>query len=185
MAILRTRDVDVLRIGWTFLHFRGDLDKTAVVARTTADVVRQLATEHGWDDRIAEIDRAQQGGPEEAKQVNRTINLIQAQRLRDILDRVVSHLQDAEDDTFSSFFESVDKKGNVIPNSKALTDLTKAAETIHHLTYAALGDGKAATEANASGDAIEIALAVANGLSRLAEKMPDRSAIPVVSEVIQ
>lgn len=171
-VILKTKDVDVLAVGWTYLHFFGDVPKTAVHSGVSPMVVEQLAREHDWDSQLQEVRSIRADETEtDAKARNRTVNFLQAQRLRSIVDRVVSHLHEADDKTFASFFETTDRKGNVIPNSKALTDLTKAAETVHQLTYAALGDTRAAEKAgdNRVG---EIGLAVANALNATLDKIP-------------
>ena len=184
--LIRTRDVDTLRVGQAFLHTGGDVARTAVICRVAPDVVKQLSIEHDWP---AQLESVAATGPglddEEKRRLNRDQNLLQAHRLRELVERVVGYLADTDSQTFQHFFTAVDKQGNPVPTVKPLLELTKAAESIHGMTYSALGDKPSADRLNeASTKTGDIALTVARALDRLIERtVPERSAIPVTREV--
>lgn len=124
----------------TYLSFLGDADKTAAALHTTVSYVRKEAIAGGWESQVARFValKQQQGTDALAKELNRTVNYVQAVKLRNLLDRVIQRITD-EKHTFDDFVRARGKDQDNF-SAKGAVDLVKAIETVHKMTYQALGD---------------------------------------------
>lgn len=184
--LIPTSRVDVLKVGAAYLHFLGDLPRTSVACGVPVDTIRQLEREHDWPAKLEQWQRTTLACRDEddGKAINRTQNLIQSRRLRDLLDKVISNLLESPEADLAQFFTRVDPKtGERIPDTKPLVDIARTAEIVHALTYRALGDTEASNDTGAP-KAQDVALAVAGALNKVLDKLPGASACPKIAEVI-
>lgn len=182
---LSTAKVDVLKVGSAYFHFLGDIPRTAVCARVPEDVVRQLVREHDWAAKLEACQKTRLSlkGEDDEKQINRTQNLLQSYRLRDLLDKVVSTLLESDEKDLVEFFTRTDPKtGDTVAETKPLVDIARTAEIVHTLTYRALGDTVAAKEGGQKSE--DVALAVAGALNKVLDRLPGPPAPIKVAEVI-
>lgn len=171
--LIPTKSVDVLKVGAAYLHCLGDVPRTAVVAGVTQDVVRQLEREWDWASKLAEWQQTKLATKDDSDEikVNRTQNLIQARRLRDLLDKVVSSLLESDNEELVEFFTRYDKKTESrVAETKPLVDIARTAEIVHALTYRALGDTQSDTSEGPKTQ--DVALAVAGALNKVLDKLP-------------
>lgn len=124
----------------TYLSFLGDAEKTAAALHITVTYVRAQAIKGGWEDQVQRFValKQSQGADALAKELNRTVNYVQAVKLRNLLDRVIQRLSD-EQESFDGFLAHRGKDNDNF-SAKAPLELVKAVETIHKMTYQALGD---------------------------------------------
>lgn len=124
----------------TYLSFLGDAEKTAAALHTTVVYVRREAVAGGWESQVQRFValKQEQGTDALAKELNRTVNYVQAVKLRNLLDRVIQRITDEK----LSFDDFVSARGKDKDNfsAKGAVDLVKAVETVHKMTYQALGD---------------------------------------------
>ncbi len=137
--------VDTIRIFETYIAFNGDVARTAVACNLTAAEVEDMAHTQGWKERAKEWTTLKEGSTADvAVQVNRAVNFVQAHRLRSLIDKVVGELSKLEPTDLISRLSTVTTgKGGTTRetfNTRALTDLVKAAESAHLMTQRALGD---------------------------------------------
>jgi curved DNA-binding protein CbpA len=125
-----------------------------VVSRATGirkNVIEALAHDYQWDmlagGKLALQDK------ELEKKINRAQNYLQAVRLRGLLDSVMSHLtaEENKEKLESTIFTTSDK-GEPKIGAKGLVELAKAYETLHNITYRALGDKEAESADTTSSD---------------------------------
>lgn len=129
-----------------YAMFVGDIERTAIACNKPVDEIADMAQAGAWQKRIAVLIKLQKSGiPGDTERgVNRAINFIQADRLRELIERIVRILTNmSEDDMLDNLLSvTVDKGGNA--TSKILTrpfaDLATALEKCHAMTYQALSD---------------------------------------------
>jgi hypothetical protein len=124
-----------------YLAFLGDADRTAAAAGVDVNDVRELASLNRWDLRVTQLRvvKRNEGADAFAQELNRTQNLVQAFRLRGIIDSVVKLISSSPSE-LDAFLTQVSPKGGKIKTMKPLMELTKAAQVVQSLTYAALKD---------------------------------------------
>ena len=133
-----------------FVIWQGLGGDSRVVARATGIrqcVIESLAHDFSWEQlaggKLGLADRALE------KEINRVQNYAQAIRLRKILDVAVDKIETEDGgERFKKLIFSTDQMGNPTMNTKPLVELAKAVETVHNITYRALGD-KVAEQADA------------------------------------
>lgn len=125
----------------TFITFLGDSFKTAQALNMEPAEVDAMAQIHGWHQKVERLNelREKEGGAAAlAREINRTVNYVQAVRLRNMLDRTVRHVT-KNTRRFRDFIRQHGKDASNI-SAKAPLDLVKAVQAVHQMTYAALGD---------------------------------------------
>lgn len=131
-----------------YLSFMGDVEKTAAALHCAPEYVQHQAEEHKWDVQIERLKqlKQQQGTDALAIELNRTVNFVQAVRMRNLFDRLVRDMTD-DDKVFEEFTtirgHAGTEKMPAKPDQatcKPLLELAKAISEIHRMTYQALGD---------------------------------------------
>lgn len=132
--------LDVSQIFQTYITFGGDVDKTAVALDIDPRTIRDLERAENWPAKVEEWNKLREGDPRDVQiQINRAVNYVQAHRLRQILDRVVSHLNEKPVEELVDLLTKTTKAGSEF-TARPLTDLTKAIESCQLMTQRALGD---------------------------------------------
>lgn len=155
-----------------YLSFMGDVEKTAAALHVVPEYIQRQAIAHKWDvqiDRLKQL-KQQQGTDALAKELNRTVNFVQAVRLRNLFDRLVRDMTD-DPKIFAEFTtirgtpgtEKVPAKPDQ-STCKPLLELAKAIAEIHRMTYLALGDTQGERSEKDEG-ASNISLSVLRALS--------------------
>jgi len=132
--------LDVAQIFQTYIVFGGDIERTAYAMRLDNQIIRDLANAEHWRDKIAQWNELKEGDLRDVRfEINRGLNYVQAQRLRSILDKVISHLYTMDGAEIVRFLTKQGKDSSEF-SARPLTDLVKAAETCQIMTQRALGD---------------------------------------------
>lgn len=140
-------DLDYSKVFLTYVSLLGNALQTAHACELAVEQVMLLAKRDNWDAKVrALLDvKERQGAEAFARELNRTANFIQALRCRNLLDQTIQFFTNASVARGSKIcLEQLlthrDTKGNVNLSAKNIADLTKALESVHRMTYAALGD---------------------------------------------
>lgn len=140
-----TPDID--KAFQTYASFTGDAVQTAHALGIPPAEVLRLAEQHGWAGRLKSIfDLRKSGKPQDVERaISRTINFVQAHRMRIVLDRVVNELYSKSgaelvDLCISNRHDSDGKVIGQTLNLKPYTELAAALEKVHMMTYYALTD---------------------------------------------
>ena len=129
-----------------YAMFVGDLERTAIAANLPIDEVADMATAGQWHKRIAVLIKLQQSGiPGDTERgVNRAINFIQAEKLRTLIERILTMLVNASatELVYNLLAVTTDKEGNTTTRivTRPFADLATALEKAHAMTYQALND---------------------------------------------
>lgn len=141
---LDKRRIDVVRV---FLHYVasvGDVERTALACDLDPEIVRKLAESEGWNDKIKRLTLASKGGGMQAgdfeRLQNRALNWVQAHRLRQVLDEVITHYHAMSPEEIIESITVKDKENVPRISARFFSDLAKALETVQGMSYAALGD---------------------------------------------
>ena len=145
--------VDQARAWMCYAAFSGDVEKTALAAKVSATAVRALEHDFRWAEKLKRLKTG--AGESDAERVaNRAVNYIQAQRMRDVLDRAL-RLLDSEEELMKAMVRfKFARDGDVEKieiNPKAILDLAKALEAAQNMSYRALGDRVATTAQGVDG----------------------------------
>jgi len=134
--------LDVAQIFLTFMSLIGDVQKTAAALDISPHIVEGLAEQEGWIEKVRRLSviskSGKQGDYERAQ--NRALNFVQAHRLRMTVDAMLRAFDGLTPEEISEKLSTVDKNGNYHISARFLSDLAAAAEKVHALSYAALGD---------------------------------------------
>lgn len=131
-----------------FATFTGDLSRTAAALGIREIDVLRMSDEGGWMEQlkpIIELSKSSRPGDLE-RSINRAINLVQAHRMRMVIERVISRLTGMSPEELESWIFSEELSGSQRPvkikrlGARALADLATAVEKAHAATYAALAD---------------------------------------------
>jgi hypothetical protein len=132
-----------------YATFCGDIAKTAHSTGLSREKIEQLATEHGWADKISEIIELNKGSKpgDMERGINRALNFVQANRFRIWVEKLMRAMVNAgdlvQDDLDVLRQKRYNKQGEItseIVSTRALADLAATLEKIHWMTYEALGD---------------------------------------------
>lgn len=161
---------DPVQVFLTYMNFSGDVAQTAVVLQVDPSVVSALAAAGNWAGKIKELVKLGDGkDPRELKlSINRAVNYVQADRLRRLIDRVLTTVSAKHDDEILELLTTTGPKGASF-STRPLTDLVKAAAEAQLMTRLALGDvgaGELAEEAKGGSD---IALSVMKAMQAATE----------------
>lgn len=124
----------------TYVACLGNAQRTAAALMLSVDFVEMAAKRESWDDKVKALLalRKESGAEALAREINRVANVVQAVRLRNLIDRVIRRITDSEQ-CFEDFVSNRSAKSDNV-TMRNLADLAKACETTHRLTYNALGD---------------------------------------------
>lgn len=125
-----------------YASFAGDVEKTAISAKVPAEIIRALEHDFDWPSKLRKL-KSGAGVSDAEKTANRAVNYLQAQRMRDVLERALALLEDEEELIKAIVKFKFAKEGEleyVEANPKAVLDLSKALETVQNMSYRALGD---------------------------------------------
>jgi len=142
---LDKRRIDVTKVFLIYLSTVGDVERTALACEMDPELVRKLAKSEEWDLKIRQLTLASKGKGLQAgdfeRMQNRALNWCQGHRMRQILDEVIAHYANMTPEEIVESMTSRDSKEGVPRvSARFFSDLAKALETVHGLTYAALGD---------------------------------------------
>lgn len=125
----------------------GNVEITAHSLNVTPSEINKIAVACRWQEKLQVIfDLAKSAKPGEVERaVSRTINFVQAHRMRVSLDRLITKLyRMTEAELFDSCCPEVfDEKGKSVGrrmNTRPFADLASAMEKVHAMTYLALMD---------------------------------------------
>jgi hypothetical protein len=156
--------LDVAKIFSTYVLFLGDADKTAAALDIEAHVIKSLATCEDWPKKVKQWNELSSGDMREVQiAVNRGVNFVQATRLRSVLDKLVTKLHGLSPDELIETLTVQTKFGSEV-KTRALTDLTKACESVQAMTARALGDfpdERPKSESGGKGSSIMLQVAAA------------------------
>lgn len=138
---------DIDKAFQTYASFSGDAVQTAHVLSIPVDEVLRLAEAHNWVSRLKAVFELQKTGkPKDVERaISRTINFVQAHRMRIVLDRIVNELYTKTGAELVDLCISnrLDKDGKIAGqtlNLKPYTELCAALEKVHMMTYYSLTD---------------------------------------------
>lgn len=133
--------LDVSQIFLVFMSLVGDVEKTALACDIDPDIVRALAEQEGWTDKIRRVSllsKSEKPGDYE-KAVNRALCFAQAHIFRSMVQKVLDALSKHDGNQLLTDMAQV-KAGAISYSGKLFSDLASAMEKAHHLSYLALGD---------------------------------------------
>ena len=135
--------VDQARAWMCYAAFGGDTEKASIASKVPLSALLTLEHDFNWP---AKLKRLKTGaGESEAERVaNRAVNYLQAQRMRDVLERAL-RLIESPDELLQALVKAKIAPGDgsierIDVNPKAVLDLSKALETVQNMSYRALGD---------------------------------------------
>jgi hypothetical protein len=153
--------LDYSKVFLTYVSLLGNAEQTAIACDLDRDQVAALAVRDNWDAKVTALlqVKEKQGAEAFARELNRTANFVQALRCRNLLDQTLQFFTNeggmdgsGRKVSFIDLMQQVGPKGNVNLSAKNVMDLTKAIETVHRMTYAALGDTAGERKASGKGE---------------------------------
>jgi hypothetical protein len=138
--IVNKNNLDVAHIFQTYIAFNGDVPRCSLALDLPQPVIRALATDERWDDKLKDWSQLAEGDLRDAQvQINRAVNYVQASRMRSIVDGLISEFLKKTPAELMLLFTKATKDGSEFL-TRPLTDLVKAAEACQIMTQRALGD---------------------------------------------
>jgi len=125
-----------------YCSFAGDLEKTSISAKVPIAVLQSLEHDFDWVAKLRKL-KSGAGVSDAERTANRAVNYLQAQRMRDVLERSLRLIEDEEQLLKLMLKFKFSREGeieHVEVNPKAILDLTKALESAQNMSYRALGD---------------------------------------------
>lgn len=141
MSKIDKTTIDVSQTFLVYMSLVGDVDKTALACDLDPEIVRALAEQEGWTDKIRRVSllsKSEKQGDYE-KGVNRALCFAQAHIFRSMIQRVMDALSHQNGEQLMASMAQT-KAGQVTISAKLFSDLASAMEKAHHLSYLALGD---------------------------------------------
>lgn len=141
---------DMAQIFLVYMALVGDAAKTALALDLDADLVEQMAKKEGWAEKVRRISiMAKSGKPGDYERAqNRALNFVQCHQLRRQIDRAIAFLSTKDP---AEIVIAVTERGEVRYSAKVFTDIAKTMQSIHEMTYSALGDTVRERESNDTG----------------------------------
>lgn len=133
------RALNVPRLYEFYMVFGGDVARCSIATNVKEQTIRDLALEEKWDDRLHLWNELKLDQNELQNYLNRSVNYIQAHRLRAIIDDYITELTQKTGKELVDLSTETTKEGQKI-STRFLTDLVKATEACQNMTYRALGD---------------------------------------------
>ena len=161
-----------------YAMFVGDVERTAIASHKSVDEIVEMVEAGAWHKRIAVLIKLQKSGiPGDTERgVNRAINFIQADRLRVLIEKVVSMLTNMSESEMCENLLCVttDSEGNTTTKilTRPFADLATALEKCHAMTYLALHDtatdrkGRSEHEDDAKASAGEMHMALVDAMAK-------------------
>jgi hypothetical protein len=165
-----------------YASFSGDARKTAHALNADPVIVLRVADEEHWQTRIASLlELKKSGRPGDVERgINRTMNFVQAHRMRLVLERLIHKLSMMSDEDLLSYCleDIVEKDGSVRKkiSTRPFADLTSAMEKIQMLTYAALNDTTVERSVRAKKDEADESITVTDMHAAIAKQMAEAGA---------
>lgn len=134
--------VDQARAWMIYCGFSGDIEKTSISSKVPAAVIRSLEHDYNWPVKLARLKRGA-GESEAEKTANRAVSYLQAQRMREIIEKSLEMLENEEALVKALVRFKFAKEGEIESvefTPKHVLDLAKALESVHSACYRALGD---------------------------------------------
>lgn len=174
-----------------YATFCGDCERTAHCLGVRPVDVLRVADDEGWNIKlqgILALKKSNRPGDVE-RALNRAQNFVQAVKLRNFIERVISKLtgltsEELDEYVFSS---SKDKNGDISKKltTRAVADLTSALEKAHAATYLALNDTvqdrtrrkEQTTSEDGDSAAGELSVQIANSMAKLKSSNSPRAVL--------
>lgn len=152
---LDKNSINVAAIMLTFMATVGDADRTALAFNLEVSQVEELAESEGWREQIRRVSIMSKGGRpgDFERATNRAMCFVQAQLLRQQIDRLLKECQDMTSQELLERACVRTRDGGTQLSAKFLTDMASAAEACHRMAYAALGDTVSERTDSGSGSA--------------------------------
>jgi hypothetical protein len=134
--------IDQARLWMSYVAFSGDLERVAKAAKVPVSAIASIEHDFDWTAKLRKMKNGS-GAEESEREANRAVSYMQAQRMRDLIEKSISLLEDPEALLRSLVKIKFLREGDVeevVVSPKALLDLAKALESIHNACYRALGD---------------------------------------------
>lgn len=134
------KKIDQVQVFNVFSVLVGDVEKTALALDLDPNVIRKLANEHGWAEKIARISLlSKSGNPGDWERAqNRALNFVQAHQLRRVIDLQLAHVNEK---TLEDVMRITDlRTGETRYSAQIIRDLAGAMQKVHEMTYNAVGD---------------------------------------------
>lgn len=138
--------LDVTQIFLVYVSSVGDISKTAAALDLDPAIVESLSISEGWVEKVKRLTlMSKSGKPGDFERAqNRALNYVQAHLFRLTIEKALKYVRDMAieevlEGTASREVVAMRKIEKRI-SGRFFTDMSKALETVQHLTYAALGD---------------------------------------------
>lgn len=192
--LVQKPELDQARAFMAYCLTGGHVGRTAIICRTSNDIIESLAHDYNWEGKISGIVRMDtEAGVEEQRTLNRISNFVASQRLKEVVQNVIDRFH-KDPEAALHFCIKVKRipgteEEDVTFDPKALESLAKTLETCNNMSYRALGD-KIAKEADAANGAgtnpQQFALELYKAMARRLDETAPRVVLPaVVSKVIE
>lgn len=135
---------DPVEIYSVYLQMGASAERTALTLRVPLAQVEALVKEHRWDLKARELAPEAGENPTQLdfqrgqRALNRSVNFVQAHRIRELVDRLLVKLL-SNQDTLEEY-TTVRTKDGFRRDIKPIRDLAEAAKAAQELTYRSLGD---------------------------------------------
>lgn len=174
------------QVAWfmVFVHFAGDVDRASYSLGVPPDALREVSQAYGWDAKLKKaIGSNSASGGELQRSVNRAINLVQAHRLRSIVDQLVQEYS-ADSAKLTALVTVNTAKGSYVDMTPVL-NLAKAAQVAQDMTYRALGDTTDQTQRDERPEngGKDLSMALLKALET-ADRTPGLSSVDVVKTTL-
>lgn len=160
---LTKRDVDVSKCFLAFISFQGDLNRAALVLEMDPEDLKALAKQENWEEKTKHLAAMRESDTNLQINLNRAVNYLQARQLSGLIDGVIKELATKSSEELVDLLTTHTKNGSSF-DTKAITNLVKAAELVQGMTCRALGDGGTQI-AEEKENGASIGLNVANALN--------------------
>lgn len=149
---------DVSQVFLCYMALVGDVSKVALALDIPEPEVQEMADREGWSEKVRRISiMSKSGRPGDWERAqNRALNFVQCHQLRRSIDRVIAHIADQVNKGAVLDLIEHKTKDAVNYSAKLFTELAKAMQAVHEMTYSALGD--TVKERDPSGDGKDAAL---------------------------
>lgn len=139
---LNKNNIDVSRAFIVYVTLVGDVEKTAAALDLDPEVVRKLATDENWHDKVNRISLMSKSGKpgDFERSINRALNYGQAHRMRLVLDKVLERFDGMTPEQIIDEVTARTANGACSISARFFSDLASALEKAQHLSYLALGD---------------------------------------------
>jgi len=181
------KDLDPVEAFHILLRFSGDVERAAFALGVKTHELAGLSTKYGWAAKIKELTRAGSGdGAALQREINSAINLVQAHKLRGMVDRLVA-VYASDENALKSLVEVTTKDRSYV-DMTPLLKLVQAAEIAQSMTCTALGDSaeqkRIDGERNSGTGQQKIAQALARALDA-ADSVPGALSANIVRKELQ